>query len=273
MPERRHGPPPLVHVAPRYLAGGPADFGPATALLVSDHGWTRVEHMNSVRQARSPCQRALVTERRRSDHHPLTIDVEAEDGRRWHAALTPRTPEEVTKTMTDALARALREDPDDALGPTGGPADLSRWTPAPGWSAVVHSSDAHVHRSPDGWAYFAARVADSADTGDPRSDNPGYHLVAGPALSPDRWSATLSLGAPPALVELLYAEVSHPSPARRSANHIPAHHLPYVTIRSIDQPSPIRTAALLRSIGHLSTATGPLRLPPEAARQRRAPQR
>ncbi|MGW2543756.1 hypothetical protein ACWC5I_23480, partial [Kitasatospora sp. NPDC001574] len=129
------------------------------------------------------------------------------------------------------------------------PADAYRpRDPAPGWSLVFDRPDAELHSSPDGLGAFAARRALPTDTAGPRADPPGTYFIGGPGLSPHRWSVTLSTGAPPELVDLLHAEFTHPGPVRRSADTVPAHHLPYVTIRSIDEPSPARAAALLRSI-------------------------
>ncbi|MGW2544718.1 hypothetical protein ACWC5I_28530 [Kitasatospora sp. NPDC001574] len=248
IPEKPHGPPPLVHVSPPYLAGGPYDFNRARALLANDHGWIRVEHMNGVREARSPCGRALVSDPRRGDDRVLTIDVASAGQLRWRAAITAHTPEEISLTLVDTTARLLAEHPERAAGPVD-PADAYRpRDPAPGWSLVFDHPDVEFHSSPDGLAAFAARRALPTDTAGPRADPPGTYLIGGPGLSPHRWSVTLSTGAPPELVDLLHTEFTHPGPVRRSANTVPAHHLPYVTIRSIDEPSPARAAALFRSI-------------------------
>ncbi|MFC9332133.1 hypothetical protein, partial [Kitasatospora sp. NPDC057015] len=248
IPEKPHGPPPLVHVTPLYLAGGPYDFTRATAVLANDHGWTRVQHMNGIREARSPCGQALVTDRRRGDDRVLSIDVFSAGHPRWHAAISAHTPEEISLTLVDAMARLLREHPDQALGPAEPAAAYRPREPAPGWSLAFDHPDVQLHSSPDGLAAFTTRRAHPTDTQGPRADPPGYYLIAGPGLSPHRWSVTLSTGAPPELLDLLHTEFTHPGPARRSANTIPVHHLPHVTIRSIDESSPARSAALLHSI-------------------------
>ncbi|KQV20911.1 MULTISPECIES: hypothetical protein [unclassified Kitasatospora] len=224
--------------------------------------------MNSIREARSPCGRALVTEPRSAAHPVLTIDIASQGHPGWHAAVTAHTPEEITLPLVDALARGLRENPEQVLGPTDPAAGYRRREPADGWSIAFDRPDAQLHSAPDRLACFAARTAQPTDTADPRTDPPGYWFIAGPGLSPDRWSVTLSAGAPPHLVDLLHDELSRPSPARRSVRTVPVHHLPYVTVRSIDEFQPARAAAVLRSIGlrtaETSTSIGSPAAPPSA---------
>ncbi|MFD0259031.1 hypothetical protein ACFVH7_12255 [Kitasatospora indigofera] len=213
--------------------------------------------MNGIRESLSPCLRALVTEPHRTNDRVLSVDVASEGHPGWHAAVSAHTPEEITFTLLDALARGLREDPDQYLGvahPTG---RHRRRAPTDGWQVAFDSPEGRLYSSPDQLAVFATRTPRPTDTGDPRKDPPGFHLLAGPGLSPDRWSVTLSAGAPPYLVDLLHTELSHPSPARRSAGTLPVHHLPYVAIHSIDEFSPARAAAVLRSIGPRPAETAP----------------
>ena len=215
-------------------------------------------HHNNMRTARSPCGRAVVTDRSLRASNDLVVEV-GDPSRRplWQAVISRHTPQEFLAPLTETLARQLRDDPDAAFdyGLTLA-APQTAWAPADGWTVEVDLPRGQLHAAPTGLYGFAALDAGCED------DHAGYWFFGGSGAH--QWLIRLSPAAPPDLVSQLYAEVADPAPVRRSQRDLPSSHLRHLTITGWGQtdarrlPLPPSLAATIADVAQRSGPARPL---------------
>jgi hypothetical protein len=222
-------------------------------MLAQDFDWQRATHNNSLRTTRSPCNRAVFTDRSLRPSADLVVEVGSPDHRpAWQATFSRHTPQEFVAPLAETLARQLRDSSapgPDAIQPASA---KTAWPPAENWTVEVDLPRGQLHAAPTGMAGFAALNHDG-------DDHAGYWLFGG--HGPHQWLITLTPAAPHAVVGQLYAEVADPTAVRRATRVLPHSHLRYLTITDQETPSrrlPI-PSALAATIAKAAKQTGSAR--------------